>query len=159
MQSWKIFSSLISFCLTIIYRYIYMYTCITSIVFLLYLLTNSVFLLARWCTFHFLSTSYHYLSPVYNFECWQHGPLPGVWSDRGHCGVSHRVPPVDSHNCRWSHSFHEVSQKTERYEKSFFNRLSYYILCINTVIGKKLIFIWIIFWYLHRIHWVFRLYL
>lgn len=159
MQSWKIFSSLISFCLTIIYRYIYMYTCITSIVFLLYLLTNSVFLLARWCTFHFLSTSYHYLSPVYNFECWQHGPLPGVWSDRGHCGVSHRVPPVDSHKCRWSHSFHEVSQKTERYEKSFFNRLSYYILCINTVIGKKLIFIWIIFWYLHRIHWVFRLYL
>lgn len=159
MQSWKIFSSLISFCLTIIYRYIYMYTCITSIVFLLYLLTNSVFLLSRWCTFHFISTSYHYLSPVYNFECWQHGPLPGVWSDRGHCGVSHRVPPVDSHNCRWSHSFHEVSQKTERYEKSFFNRLSYYILCINTVFGKKLIFIWIIFWYLHRIHWVFRLYL
>lgn len=137
--------------------YIYMYTCITSIAFLLYLLTNSVFLLARWCTFHFLSTSYHYLSPVYNFECWQHGPLPGVWSDRGHCGVSHRVPPVDSHNCRWSHSFHEVSQKTERYEKSFFNRLSYYIC--NTVIGKKLIFIWIIFWYLHRIHWVFRFYL
>lgn len=139
--------------------YIYMYTCITSIVFLLYLLTHSVFLLARWCTFHFLSTSYHYLSPVYNFECWQHGPLPGVWSDRGHCGVSHRVPPVDSHYCRWSHSFYEASQKSKRYEKSFFNQLSYYILCINTVIGKKLIFIWIIFWYLHRIHWVFRLYL
>lgn len=159
MQSWKIFSSLISFCLTIIYRYIYMYTCITSIVFLLYLLTNSVFLLARWCTFHFLSTSYHYLSPVYNFECWQPDPLPGVWSDRGHCGVSHRVPPVDSHYCRWSHSFYEASQKSKRYEKSsFFNQLSYYI-CINTVIGKKLIFIWIIFWYLHRIHWVFRLYL
>lgn len=139
--------------------YIYMYTCITSIVFLLYLLTHSVFLLARWCTFHFLSTSYHYLSPVYNFECWQHGPLPGVGSDRGHCGVSHRVPPVDSHYCRWSHSFYEASKKSKRYEKSFFNQLSYYILCINTVIGKKLIFIWIIFWYLHRIHWVFRLYL
>lgn len=109
----------------------------TSIIFLPDLRTHSVFLFARWWTFNFLSTSYHYLSSVHNFGCRQHGPLPGVGSDRSHCGVSHRDPPVGCHHHRWSHSFHEASQKTKRYLKNhIFNWISFNYT-IYIVIGKE----------------------
>lgn len=159
MQSWKIFSSLISFCLTIIYRYIYMYTCITSIVFLLYLLTNSVFLLAIGdvhSTFSVPRTTTSVQSTT--LSAGNIAPSQGSGQTGVIVGSVIGSLLLIAIIVGGAIVFMRYRKKQKGMKNHFFNRLSYYI-CINTVIGKKLIFIWVIFWYLHRIHWVFRLYL